>query len=257
MSEDRHNLLEAARLAARRAGAVILGIYAEAFAVRQKADDSPVTHADELAEAVILETLAARAPGIPVIAEEQAAAFGLPGAAPPRFWLVDPLDGTKEFIRRNGEFSVNIGLVEGDRVVLGVVHVPVQNTTYAAAGPGSATRQEGDAPPQAIAARPAPLSGPVVVHSRSHTDEARLAAYVAALPGATRRLSGSAVKFCLLAAGEADFYPRFGPTMEWDTAAGQAVLEAAGGTVTTIDGTPLRYAKPGFLNPDFIARGRS
>ncbi len=184
-------------------------------------------------------------------------AEGAPLAAPPRFWLVDPLDGTREFAARNGEFTVNIALVEGDRSVLGVVLVPVTGTIYAACGPGTATRQDGDAPAVAIAARRPPREGAVVAHSRSHRDDRRLDAYMALLPGATRRICGSAVKFCLVAAGEADFYPRFGPTMEWDTAAGQAVLEAAGGRVTTLDGAPLRYAKPGFLNPDFIAAGRS
>ena len=258
MSGDYARLLEAARAAAREAGAAILAVYATDFVVRHKEDRSPVTLADERAEAIIVAALARAAPEIPVIAEEeQSAAAGAPQHAPPRFWLVDPLDGTREFAARNGEFTVNIALVEGDRSVLGVVHVPVTGTLYAACGSGTATRQEGDARPVAIAARRAPLAGAVVAHSRSHRDDQRLDAYVASLPGATRRVSGSAVKFCLVAAGEADFYPRFGPTMEWDTAAGQAVLEAAGGRVITLDGAPLRYAKPGFRNPEFIAAGRS
>lgn len=255
MTGDRERLLETARQAAQAAGKAILEVYGAAFDVRRKSDFSPLTAADERAEAIILGALAAAVPDIPVIAEEQAAAHGLPPVAPPRFWLVDPLDGTKEFIARNGEFTVNIALVEGDRPVLGVVHVPVQDVTYAAAGPGTATRQHRTGAPQPIAAR-LPPDAPVVVHSRSHADEERLAAYIARLPGATARVSGSSVKFCLIAAGDADHYPRFGPTMEWDTAAGQAVLEAAGGQVTTLDGARLRYGKPGFLNPDFIARGR-
>jgi 3'(2'), 5'-bisphosphate nucleotidase len=175
---------------------------------------------------------------------------------PPRFWLVDPLDGTKEFIRRNGEFTVNIALIEGDRALLGVVHVPVQGVTYAAAGAGSATRRRGGEPAQPIGARTIPPRRPVIVHSRSHGDDERLARYVAEHTDAERRVAGSSIKFCLIAAGEADLYPRFGRTMEWDTAAGQAVLEAAGGAVTTLDGACLRYGKPGFANPDFIARGR-
>lgn len=257
MSEDRHALLEIVRAAALEAGAAILEVYAQAIAVRQKPDASPVTRADELAEAIILKRLAAATPDIPVIAEEKASALGVPDAAPPRFWLVDPLDGTREFIRRNGEFTVNIALVEGGDLVLGVVHVPVQAVTYAAAGPGTATRQDGIGMPQPIAARRVPIRGAIVVHSRSHADEQPLATFIATLPGAERRISGSSIKFCLLAAGDADIYPRFGRTMEWDTAAGQAVLEAAGGVVAMLDDTPLRYGKPGFSNPDFIARGRS
>jgi 3'(2'), 5'-bisphosphate nucleotidase len=253
MSAEHRSLLDIACVAAREAGAAILEVYRQDFAVRHKADQSPVTRADERAEAIIAQRLAAAMPSIPVIAEEHCAAHGLPATAPPRFWLVDPLDGTKEFIRRNGEFTVNIALVEGDRAVLGVVHVPSQDVTYAAAD--RATRQRGDGAPQPIVARPVPPRGAVVVHSRSHADEKQLAAYVATLADAERRLAGSALKFCLLAAGEADLYPRFGPTAEWDTAAGQVVLEAAGGTVTTLDGARLRYGKPGFCNPDFIARG--
>jgi 3'(2'), 5'-bisphosphate nucleotidase len=251
-------LLEVARLAAHRAGIAILEVYnaVDAPAVRRKADDSPVTRADERAEAIIVEILTAAAPGIPVIAEETCEREGVPEQAPPRFWLVDPLDGTKEFLRRNGEFTVNIALIEGDRPVLGVVHVPALGETFAAAGAGTATRQRGDAAPTPIAARPVPRRGAVVVHSRSHESSEKLAAYLATLEAPTTRLSGSAIKFGLIAAGEADLYPRFGPTMEWDTAAGQAVLEAAGGSVTTPEGAPFRYGKPGCLNAGFLARGR-
>ncbi|HEX7970119.1 MAG TPA: 3'(2'),5'-bisphosphate nucleotidase CysQ [Stellaceae bacterium] len=255
MSADRGMLLEIARAAALAAGAAIMEVYAGDFSVERKADDSPVTRADRRAEAIILERLRAAAPDIPIIAEEEVAAYGLPASAPPRFWLVDPLDGTKEFIRRNGEFTVNIALVEGDGPVLGIVHAPVPGVTYAASG--TATRQHGSEAPRPIAARPVPARRAVIVHSRSHADEQRLAAYAAEHPEAERRVAGSSIKFCLIAAGEADLYPRFGPTCEWDTAAGQAVLEAAGGAVTTLNGARLRYGKPGFLNPDFIARGRS
>jgi 3'(2'), 5'-bisphosphate nucleotidase len=248
-------LLEPVRLAVLAASAAILEIYATDFTAHAKADASPVTEADERAEAIILAALAGLTPDIPVIAEEQAAAHGLAVEAPPRFWLVDPLDGTREFLNRNGEFTVNVALVEGGRSVLGVVHVPVLGVTYAACGRGTATRQEGGGTAQPIVARPAPSAGSVVVHSRSHGDESELAAFVASVPQATRRVSGSSVKFCLLAAGEADLYPRFGTTMEWDTAAGQAVLEAAGGRVETVNGDRLRYGKHGFCNPHFIARG--
>ena len=248
-------LIDEIRDAALRAGAAILEVYAQDFAIERKADASPVTRADRLAEAIILEALHRVTPGIAVIAEEIATSDGLPDAAPERFWLVDPLDGTKEFIARNGEFTVNIALIERGRPVLGVVHAPALDVTYWAEG-GRAFRRQGSATAAAIAARPVPAEGAIVVHSRSHADEAELAAYVAGLPKAERRVSGSSIKFCLLAAGDADLYPRFGPTMEWDTAAGQAVLEAAGGSVATRAGAPLSYGKSGFRNPDFIARGR-
>jgi 3'(2'), 5'-bisphosphate nucleotidase len=251
-------LLEIARRAAHRAGVAILEVYnaVDAPSVRHKADDSPVTRADERAEAIIVEILRAAAPAIPVIAEETAEREGLPAVPPPRFWLVDPLDGTKEFLRRNGEFTVNIALIEGERPVLGVVHVPALAETFSAAGAGTALRQLGEAAPRAIAARPVPPRGAVVVHSRSHENNEKLSAYLATLDAPATRMSGSALKFGLIAAGEADLYPRFGPTMEWDTAAGQAVLEAAGGGVTTPDGAPFRYGKPGFRNAGFLARGR-
>jgi 3'(2'), 5'-bisphosphate nucleotidase len=253
---DLATLVELARRAAHCAGAAILEVYGEDLPVELKRDASPVTRADRLAETLILAALEAAAPAIPVIAEERVEADGVPAAVPHCFWLVDPLDGTKEFIRRNGEFTVNIGLIEAGRPILGVVHVPALGLTFAGAGPGTATRQAGTASPEPIAARPVPARAPVVVHSRSHSDEGELAAYLATLVVPERRISGSAVKFCLLAAGEADLYPRFGPTMEWDTAAGQAVLEAAGGAVTTLDGAPFRYGKPGFRNPGFMASGR-
>jgi 3'(2'), 5'-bisphosphate nucleotidase len=255
---DLSALLEVARRAAFRAGSAILEVYnhADAPAVRHKADASPVTLADERAEAIILEILAAEAPGMPVIAEETCEREGVPGTCPACFWLVDPLDGTKEFLRRNGEFTVNIALIDADRAVLGVVHVPALAETFAAAGPGTATRQRGAEAPRPIAARPVPRRGAVLVHSRSHENNEKLSAYLATLEAPTTRVSGSAIKFGLIAAGEADLYPRFGPTMEWDTAAGQAVLEAAGGSVTTPEGAPFRYGKPGFRNAGFLARGR-
>jgi 3'(2'), 5'-bisphosphate nucleotidase len=195
------------------------------------------------------------APDIPIIAEEEAAAHGLPAAAPPLFWLVDPLDGTKEFISRNGEFTVNIALVDKGEPVLGVVQVPAEDVLYSAAGPGTAARRRGAGPAEPIAARRPPPGGLVVVQSRSHARNEALDAFLADKPVAERRVCGSSVKFCRLAAGEADLYPRMGPTMEWDTAAGHAVLAAAGGSVATLDGAPFRYGKPGFRNPGFLARG--
>jgi 3'(2'), 5'-bisphosphate nucleotidase len=256
MNAERHALLEVARLAARQAAEAILEVYATSFDVRHKADRSPVTLADEEAERLIIAALMKVAPDIPVIAEEQAAAKGLPVSVPPRFWLVDPLDGTKGFVAREDEFTVNIGLVEGNRPVLGVVGVPVKRLIYAAAGPSTATRQRGDAKPEPISAR-LPPAKPVVVTSRTNGPSRRIDAYLAQFPGAERRALGSAVKFCLLAEGTADHYPRYGETHEWDTAAGQAILEAAGGSVTTLDGAPFLYGKPGYFNPGFIARGRT
>ncbi len=255
MPLDLERLLAISFDAARRAGDAIMEIYAGDFAVGRKTDASPVTLADERAERIILAALAAAAPGIPVIAEEQSEADGLPSTAAELFWLVDPLDGTKEFISRNGEFTVNIALIERGEPVLGVVHVPALGVTYAGAGPGSARRWRGGAAAETIAARLPPPDGLVVVHSRSHRDDEKFAAYLVGKPVAEKRVCGSSVKFCQLAAGEADLYPRFGPTMEWDTAAGHAVLIAAGGSMTTLDGGAFCYGKKGFRNPGFIARG--
>ena len=256
-SLDLERLLTVTFAAARQAGAAIMGVYAGDFAVSRKADASPVTLADQRAETLILAALAAAAPGIPVIAEEQADADGLPAETADLFWLVDPLDGTKEFISRNGEFTVNIGLIRRGEPVLGMVHVPALGVTYAGAGPGSARRWRGAGAAEKITARLPPPEGLVVVHSRSHENNEKLGAYLVGKTVAETRVCGSSVKFCLIAAGEADLYPRFGPTMEWDTAAGHAVLLAAGGSVTTLDGAPFTYGKQGFRNPGFIARGLS
>jgi 3'(2'), 5'-bisphosphate nucleotidase len=243
---------------ARLAGRAIMQVYATPFDVRAKADRSPVTDADEAAEEIILAALAELDPAIPVIAEERVAK----GLAPPLaaraegpFWLVDPLDGTSEFVSRNGEFTVNIALVENRRPSLGVIHLPVGDITYTGAGPGRAFRAEAGGKPAPIAARRAPAEGCVALVSRSHLhpgDEAWLAKF----PVRRRAVSGSSLKFARLAEGAADIYPRFGPTMEWDTAAGQAVLVAAGGSVRAPDGSELLYAKPDFRNGGFIARGR-
>jgi 3'(2'), 5'-bisphosphate nucleotidase len=249
-------LLALARTAALRAGEAVMTVYRDGFEVRRKSDASPVTEADGLAEQAILALLEGHESAIPVITEERAEIEGLPVEAPPRFWLVDPLDGTKEFIKRNGEFTVNVALVEHGRPILGVVHIPAQDLTYAAAGPGTATRQRGaDGTPEPIAARRPPPEGITVAYSRSHADQGKLDAFLADYVVREHKVAGSALKFCVVAEGVADLYPRLGPTMEWDTAAGQAVLEAAGGSVTTLDGAPFRYGKPGFRNTGFVARG--
>jgi 3'(2'), 5'-bisphosphate nucleotidase len=214
-----------------------------------------VTEADLASERIIVAMLTEAFPDIPIASEELVEAEGLPRSAA-RFWAVDPLDGTKEFIARNGEFSVNIGLVEDGVPVLGVVHGPALGTTYAAHGSGTATRQPGGDKPELIRGRIPSPDGLVVIHSRSHETSRRLAEFLVNYPVRERKKCGSALKFGVVAAGEADLYPRFGTTMEWDTAAGQAILEAAGGRVETLAGTPLRYGKPGLKNDGFLAWGR-
>ncbi|MBX6321304.1 MAG: 3'(2'),5'-bisphosphate nucleotidase CysQ, partial [Rhodospirillaceae bacterium] len=209
---------------------------------------------------LIVRELRALLPGVPVIAEEEVARDGAPdfggGAVPRRFWLVDPLDGTKEFLKRNGEFTVNIALIEDGRPLLGIVHLPALGLTYAGLAGDGATVQEDGGPARAIAARRPPPEGLVVMSSRSHGDSAALQAFLVGRRLAAQLVAGSSLKFCRIAEGLADLYPRLGRTMEWDTAAGHAVLAAAGGRVTTLDGAELGYGKPGFENPHFVASGR-
>ncbi len=244
------------------AGAVIMPhFHSEGMEVREKADDSPVTEADEAAEAHILKALKALVPDIPVIAEEAVAGGAVPKAAD-RFILVDPLDGTKEFISGRGEFTVNIALVEKGLPTVGAVYAPaLSRMFYGAQGAGAfeeRIRVDGtvDAPAKAISARHPPEAGLTAVASRSHRDE-KTDAYLKQFKVASFVSAGSSLKFCLVAAGEADIYPRHGRTMEWDTAAGHAVLAAAGGTVSTFEGPPLTYGKADmdFANPFFVAKG--
>jgi len=238
---------------ARAAGEVIMAIYATDFAVRGKSDASPVTEADERAEAVIVHRLRALTPDIPIVAEEAVAAGQVPEVGR-RFWLVDPLDGTREFASRNGEFTVNIALIDSGVPVLGVVLAPAIGRLFAgASGHGAVAEQAGQR--RAIRCRAVPAEGLTVVSSRSHGDAAALDAFLAGRRVAASVNAGSSLKLCLVAAGEADLYPRFGRTMEWDIAAGHAVLLAAGGRVCTLQGEPLRYGKPGFENPHFVAEG--
>jgi 3'(2'), 5'-bisphosphate nucleotidase len=254
MSAEDRELAAELRALALDAGAAVLAIYAAEFEVRAKADASPVTAADEAAERIILERLARLTPDVPVVAEEAVAAKGAPDLArAPAFWLVDPLDGTREFISRNGEFTVNVALIRGGVPVLGVVHAPALGESFWAAGPGEVWRERAGER-AAIAARRPPAEGMVALASRSHmTPDTE--AWLAARPIARLAQAGSSLKFCRLAEGAADVYPRLGRTMEWDVAAGHAVLAAAGGTVETLDGSPLGYGKPGFENPWFVARG--
>lgn len=259
-SDSAEDLLTVLRLLAEQAGEVVLRHYANTeIEVRDKDDASPVTAADEDCEAFILDALKRLTPDIPVISEEAASAEALPEVAEGgRFWLVDPLDGTKEFISRNGEFTVNIALIEQGRPVAGVVHAPALGATWAGTrleGASLATYSEGEAPPMAIRVRATPAEGATVVASRRHGAGGELEDFLARFSVKDRVSAGSSLKFCLIASAKADIYPRFGRTMEWDTAAGQAVLEAAGGRVETVEGRPLAYGKPGFENPYFVAYG--
>lgn len=231
-----------------------MAVYATDFAVEGKPDDSPVTEADRRAERVILAGLAELTPDAAAIAEEQAAAGIIPEVGR-SYWLVDPLDGTREFIRRNGEFTVNIGLIEAGIPVLGVVFAPALEALYAG-GEGLGAWMEDANGRRAISCREPPAAGLTVAASRVHGDNNAMDEFLAGRVVADRRYAGSSLKFCLIAAGEADLYPRFGRTMEWDTAAGHALLAAAGGSVTGLDGRELGYGKPGLENSHFVAWGR-
>ncbi len=245
--------IEAVANIVQAAGRIVMAVYQSAFGVREKADATPVTEADERAEAFIVPALRVLAPGIPVVAEEMAAR-GQADAIGSTFWLVDPLDGTREFIKRNGEFTVNIALIDDGRPVLGVVGVPAQGRLFAGVvGQGAWTDDAQGR--RAIHVRPVPAEGLTVVASRSHGDAAALDRFLDGKLVARLVNAGSSLKLCLLAAGEADLYPRLGRTMEWDIAAGHAVLAAAGGQVRRLDGGAFTYGKPGFENPHFAAWG--
>lgn len=239
---------------ARAAGEEILAVYARDFEVTEKADASPLTQADLAAHRRIVSRLPELGGGLPVLSEESADIAWSERRAWSRYWLVDPLDGTREFVKKNGEFTVNIALVERGRPVLGVVYAPVFDyLLHAIAGQGAWLRQAGtDIAVQVRQPATLPLR---VAASRSHLDP-RTAAFLERIGDAERHGLGSSLKFCRIAEGRIDLYPRFGPTSEWDTAAAQCVLEAAGGAVLRLDGTPLAYnGKESLLNPDFIAVG--
>lgn len=255
MTKELHSLLPHIQAIAQAAGREISRIYATAFAVETKADNSPLTAADRTAHECIAEALATLTPGIPLWSEESATIPWETRRHWAEFWLVDPLDGTREFIKRNGEFTVNIALVRDHRAVLGVVHAPVPARDYCGYEGGPALRVDPDQPPRQIRVR-RPASPPVrIAGSRSHRG-ASLDRFLERL-GAHEFVSmGSSLKFCLVAEGTADVYPRLGPTSEWDTAAAQAVVEAAGGSVVDLNGQPLRYnTRPEVLNPHFLACG--
>ena len=247
-------LLELAAGLALRASSVILEIRARGFAVERKADRSVVTEADRAAEALVVAGLREAYPEIPVIAEEEVAGGRITGASQV-FWLVDPLDGTREFTSGSDDFAVNIGLVRAGRAALGVVAVPATGELFGGiVGQGAWKRVNGVQ--TAIHTREVPAEGVTVVASRHHGAGPELDAFLAGRTVAAIRNYGSSLKFCRLAEGIADLYPRFGRTMEWDTGAPQAVLEAAGGSVRNVDGSPLLYGKPGWENPHFVCSGR-
>lgn len=251
---DSASLLPAVVKLARRAGREILEVYGAAFEVTRKSDESPLTLADMRSHDLIVKELKELTPDLPVLSEEDGAIPYETRRQWTRYWLVDPLDGTKEFVSRNGEFTVNIALIEDHAPALGVVHVPVRDTTYAGAIQMGAFRQVGEGAMERI--KVSVPAGPTlrVVGSRSHGVD--LMQYLPSLGPHTLLSIGSSLKFCLVAEGSADFYPRFGPTSEWDTAAAQAVVEAAGGSVVKKDGQPLRYnQKAEVLNPDFFVYG--
>ena len=254
MHVDRTSLVTALCQIALRAGHEILAVYASEFSVLDKADASPVTEADTRAERVILDGLAGCAPEVAVVAEESVAAGEVPDIDGGPFFLVDPLDGTKEFISRNGEFTVNIALVEDGTPTAGVVHLPALDETFWTAGDGVAWRTRGSTAAERIACRRPGSGGLVVVASRSHRDAAT-DTYLERFDVAELVSAGSSLKLCRVAEGAADLYPRLGRTMEWDIAAGHAIVNAAGGSVETLDGGRLVYGKPGFDNPHFVARG--
>ena len=231
-----------------------MSVYAEDFRVGGKGDGSPVTIADQRAEDLIVGELARLDPDIPVVAEERVAAGAVPDVSKGRFWLVDPLDGTKEFISRNGEFTVNIAMVDQGEPVLGVVFAPAIGRLFGAARKvGAFLEQQGRR--TRISCRTVPSEGLTVVASRSHGDQHELDTWLAGRKVARHVQAGSSLKLCLVAAGEADMYPRFGRTMEWDIAAGHAVLSEAGGQIIDVYGARLQYGKPGFANPHFVASG--
>lgn len=253
---ERAKLLESVTALVREAHAEILRVYARPFETQIKADQSPLTEADLASHRVLTAGLSRLTPQLPIISEEG----GLPSEAEraswPAYWLIDPLDGTKEFLAKNGEFTVNVALVEGTRPTLGVVGVPARDQVYVGdVSTGVATRY-GASGSMALLARAYKGTNPTIVASRRHGGEA--------LEGALKRLEasegapelrnvGSALKLCLLAEGGADVYPRLAPTSEWDTAAAQAVLEAAGGAVLQLSGAPVTYNKANILNPEFVA----
>lgn len=259
MSNDNPTVwLETVVTIAIEAGRRILDVYEKTFDVEHKDDGSPLTEADRAAHELIVTRLAALTPGIPVLSEESAKTDYSVRSGWQRFWLVDPLDGTREFVKRNGEFTVNIALIETGAPVLGVVYVPVSGVCYLAQHGRGAWKEKGGCDRQPIRAREYHGGKARVVASRSHRGEHvdRFLQRLQQREGDYETVSlGSSLKLCLVAEGAADVYPRLGLTSEWDTAAAQCVVEAAGGSVTDLAGQPLVYNKPEILNPWFVVSG--
>lgn len=240
----------------REAGSAIMDVYRGDIQVDTKQDQTPLTDADRASHDIIVKRLRESFPEIPILSEEGRDISFEARNCWEQFWLVDPLDGTKEFIKKNGEFTVNIALIEENRPVLGVIYVPAKNLLYWGGEERPAMLQTGFAPPRPIRARKAdPQEGLTVVMSRSHPSP-ELQEYLTGVRIAEKLPVGSSLKFCVIAEGRADLYPRLGSTMEWDIAAGHAILEAAGGQVRKVDGGHLAYNKRDLLNPHFVASGR-
>ncbi|MFZ2102488.1 MAG: 3'(2'),5'-bisphosphate nucleotidase CysQ [Oricola sp.] len=234
----------------RKAGDVAMAVYGRHHVVAVKDDKSPVTEADLTVDNLLYDALSRHFPEIPIVTEERASSYSA-ASGHSRFFLVDPIDGTKEFIAKTGEFTINIALIDNGAPVAGIVHAPAIGRMFVGDRLSGAREIDADGSSQAIMVR-APGASLTAVASRSHlTKETEIFLSENKIDDCVN--AGSSLKFCLVAAGEADIYPRFGPTMEWDTAAGHAVLAAAGGRVLTCDGTPLRYGKTEFRNPYFIA----
>ena len=239
---------------ARAAGKKTLEFYGGDIGLERKADDSPLTLADKASHELIDMALRELDADIPVLSEESPEEAVRDGRSWQRFWCVDPLDGTKEFVKETGQFTVNIALVEGDEATLGVVHVPVTGVTYSALRGGGAWVDRGDGELREIRARKVDLERPVIVASRDHAGP-KVAALLARLPNAHATSMGSSLKFCLVAEGAADFYPRLVPTFEWDTAAAQCILETAGGGIVDLRGERLTYNKDDLRNPSLLSFG--
>jgi len=247
-SKDHIKYLGSVIAISKEAGALLMRYFNDGYEVMKKGDNSPVTNADIEANTLITKALKALDANIPVIAEEDETL----GDATQHFWLVDPLDGTRAFVAGEPEFTVNVGLIENGTPVMGVIYVPAQGMLYYGASGHGAFRQKDGGEIEKIHVRPLPEEGYVVVKSKSHPSPKTME-FLETIKVKEMIAGSSSVKFCQVAEGSADIYPRFGRTMEWDTAAGHAILNAAGGSVTTTDGKPFTYGKAGFENPHFIA----
>lgn len=239
---------------AEKAGAQAMRFYENCASVTRKGDSSPLTDADRASHDFLMESLPGLIPGIPIISEESQEPVTIASAAADRFWLVDPLDGTKEFLKRTGEFTVNIALIEQGRAVMGVVQAPAVGLIYFADAKDGAFRRRRREEPSPIRVQAANPERPKIVASKDHAGPL-VQALLSRMPNAELKSMGSSLKFCLVAEGQADIYLRDVPTMEWDTAAAQCIVEAAGGTVCTLDGHPLQYGKAGLKNPTIVTFG--